>query len=245
MILIVDSEKIADATIKHSFHELGFQSVEVVKTAEAAKNFINNNKHISMIVINEKLDDSDGCSLCLDIKKEKINCQAYIFLIVSSVKNKMAIEKSRHCGATNFAVKPYSGLAFREKVAQFSLSRVVVLVEDDPVLSVTVKNILARYSVEVILRDDGIAAHNLFKSMSPVRLVLMDIGLPNMSGLQLVKEIRSKSDWGKTAVVMLTGSTDVADVKASLTSGANDYIAKPFKIDSFVGKLDKYFLHES
>ena len=43
MILIVDSEKIADAAIKHSFHELGFQSVEVVKTAEAAKTFINKN----------------------------------------------------------------------------------------------------------------------------------------------------------------------------------------------------------
>jgi len=245
MILIVDSEKISDAAIKHSFHELGFQTVEVVKTAEAAKTFINNNKHISMIVINEKLDDSDGCSLCLDIKKEISSCQAYIFLIVSSVQNKTAIEKSRHCGANNFAVKPYSELAFREKIAQFALSRVVVLVEDDPVVSMTVINILARYSIEVISINDGIAAYNLFKSMSPVRLVLMDIGLPNMSGLQLVKAIRSKSAWRKTAVVMLTGSTDVADVKASLTSGANDYIAKPFKIDSFVSKIDKYFLHES
>jgi len=244
MILIIDSEKIADASIKYSFHELGFQSVEVVKTAEAAKAFIKDNNQISMIVINEKLDDSDGCKLCLDIRKEKMCCQAYIFLMVSSIENKTAIEKTRQCGANNFAVKPYKDLAFREKISQFVSSRVVELVEDDSVVSMAVENILSRYAVEVISIDDGIAAHKLFKSMLPVRLVLMDIGLPNMSGLQLVKTIRNNPDWKKTAVVMLTGSTDVSDVKASLASGANDYIAKPFKVENFVGKLDKYFLHE-
>jgi len=244
MILIVDSEKVADITIKHSFHGLGFESVEVVKTAEAAKSFIKEHDQISMIVINGELDDGDGYKLCQDIRKEQVDHSIYIVVVVSSAENKTAIDKAYRCGANDFAVKPYSGTIFKEKAASFISSNVVVLVEDDPVINMTVKNILSKYSIEIITIADGIEAHNLFKSISPVRLVLLDIGLPNMSGLQLIKAIRSNPQWKKTAVVMLTGSTDVADVKASLTSGANDYIAKPFKIDGFISKLDKYLQHD-
>jgi len=245
MILVVDSEKVADIKIKQSFHNLGLESVEVVKTAEAAKSFIKEHSQISMIVINGELDDGDGYKLCQDIRKEEVGHSANIVIIISSAENKTAIEKTRRSGASDFAVKPYNGMAFKNMLTNFISTNIVVLVEDDPVVSMTVKNILSKYSIEVLSVTDGIEAHNLFQSISPVRLVLLDIGLPNMSGLQLLKKIRNKSQWKKTAVVMLTGSTDVADVKESLSSGANDYIAKPFKIDSFIGKLDKYLCHES
>lgn len=245
MILIIDSEKVADAAIKQNFHELGFQSVEVVKTAEAAKSFIKEHSQISMIVINGQLDDGDGYKLCQDIKKQKSTRSTYIFMVVSSEKNKTAIEKSRYCGANNFLVKPYSGVVFKQKISQFISSRVVVVVEDDPVVQMTVKAVLSKYKIEIILIDDGVKAHNLFKSMLPARLILLDIDLPNMNGLQLIKVIRNNTNWKKTAVVMLTGSMDAMDVKESLASGANGYITKPFKIDDFVSKLDKYFPDES
>jgi len=244
MILIVDSEKVADITLKHGFQSVGLEAVEVVKTAEVAKSFIKEHSQISMIVINGELDDGDGYTLCQSIRKE-VGDSVYIFIVVSSVENKTAIEKARRSGATDYIVKPYNGVVFQEKISRFVSSSVVLLIEDDPVVSMTVKSVLSKYLIEVITITDGIEAHNLFKSISPVRLVLLDIGLPNMSGLQLLKQIRNNVQWKKTAVVMMTGSTDVADVKASLTSGANDYIAKPFKIDSFVEKLDKYLPHDN
>lgn len=245
MILIVDSEKVADITIKNSFHKLGLQSVEVLKTAEAAREFIKKHSQISMIIISGELDDGDAYKLCQDIRKEEVARSAYIGIVVSSAKNKTAIGKARHCGANDFLVKPYNGLAFKENISKFISSRVVVLVEDDPVVSMTVKNILSKYSVEIITIGDGVEAHNLFRSMIPVRLILLDIGLPNMGGLQLIKGIRNKSHWKKTAVVMLTGSMDAADVKTSLASGANDYITKPFRVDDLISKLDKYFSNEN
>ena len=244
MILIIDSEKVADISIKSSFQSLGFETVEVVKSAEAAKIFIKEHSRISMIVINGELDDGDGYKLCQDIRKEEAARSAYIVVIVSSAENKTAIDKAKRCGANDFAVKPYNGMAFKKKISHFISSSVVVLVEDDPVVCMTVKKIVSKYSIEIITITDGIEAYNLFKSITPVRLVLLDIGLPNMSGLQLIKAIRNNMQWKKTAVVMLTGSTDVTDVKTSLASGANDYIAKPFKIDDFIEKLDKYLPHD-
>jgi len=243
MILIVDSEKVADIKIKNSFQNLGLESVEVVKTVKDAESFIQENKNISLIVINSELDDGDGYKLCQEIRKITGE-STYIVIVVSSAENKTAIEKARRYGATDFVVKPYNGMAFKEKILHFISSSVVVLVEDDPLISMTVKTVLSKYLIEVIVVADGVKAHNLFKSISPVRLVLLDIGLPNMSGLQILKQIRNKTEWKETAVVMLTGSTDAADVKASLTSGANDYIAKPFKIDGFIDKLDKYLPYD-
>ena len=243
MILIVDSEKVADITIKHGFQSLGLESVEVVKTAKAAEAFIKEHNQISMIVINGDLDDGDGYKLCQKLRKD-IGESTYIAIVVSSAENKTDIEKAQRCGATDFVVKPYNGAAFKEKISHFISSSVVVLVEDDPVVNMTVKSVLSKYLIEVIAMTDGVAAHNLFKSIAPVRLVLLDIGLPNMNGLQILKQIRNNTVWKKTAVVMLTGSTDLADVKASLISGANDYIAKPFKIDGFIDKLDKYLPHD-
>jgi len=76
MILIVDSEKVADIKIKHSFQSLGLESVEVVKTAKAAETFIKENNQISMIVINGELADGDGYKykykykLCQELRKD-------------------------------------------------------------------------------------------------------------------------------------------------------------------------------
>ena len=240
MILIIDSEKVADINIKFPFHDLGLESIEVVKTVDAAISFIKNHSKISMIIINGELEGGDGYKLCQQIRKQDVGRTAYIFIVVSSVKNKTAIEKAKHCGANDFLVKPFNGAIFKEKIAKYISSRVVVLVEDDPVIQMTVKTVLSKYPIEVISIDDGVKAHNLFKSMLPVRLVLLDIGLPNMSGLQLIKAIRNNDKWKKSAVVMLTGSMEANDVKTSLASGANGYITKPFKVEEFISKLEKY-----
>jgi len=240
MLLIIDSEKIADIKIKQYFHEYGFQSIEIVKTAADAREFMAQQKKISMIIINGKLDDGDGYKLCQEIRNTEAGREAYIYVVVSSVENKTAIEKVRRSGANNYVVKPFESTEFKNKFSHFMLSRVVLLVEDDPVMKMTVEKILSKYAVEVVSIDDGIQARNLINTMLPVKLVLMDIGLPNMNGMQLTKQIRSKPAWAKTAIVMLTGSTDAADVKASLGSGANDYIAKPFTVDSLVSRIQRY-----
>jgi len=240
MLLIIDSEKIADIKIKHCFQEFGFQEIEIVKTATAALEFLAQHKKISMIIINGKLDDGDGYKLCQEIRCTEAGRDAFIYIIVSSVENKTAIEKAHRCGANDYVVKPYDSDVFKKKFTEFTQARVVLLVEDDPVIRMTVESILSKYKVEIISVDDGVEAHNLLNTMMPVKLVLLDIGLPNMSGLQLIKQIRSKPGWKKTAVVMLTGSTEAVDVKTSLSSGANDYIAKPFKVENFVNRLQRY-----
>lgn len=243
MILIVDSEKKADLQARAVFAELGFADVEIVKTADRARELVNSDEkkiEISLIIINSVLDDADGFELCREISKTEIGSKAHIIILVSSIENKTAIEKAKHSGANDFAVKPFMSTEFKKHIQRYTMSKVVLLVEDDPVIRQMVIAILSKYTVEIITVDDGVVAHNLINTMLPVRMVLLDIGLPNMSGIQLIASIRNKQSWKKVPIVMLTSSTEATDVKTSLSSGANDYIVKPFKVDDFMNRLSRY-----
>ena len=246
MILIIDSEKKIETKIKQVFDEAGFETVVIVKTAAEAREKLDSDNHqFSLIIIDSKLDDGDGFELCREIRKNNSGKHAYIMMLISSIENKTAIEKAKHSGASGTSVKPYNSSEFQKQFFKYTVSKVILLVEDDPVIRKIVKSVMGRSYMETIEVDDGIRAHNLLNKILPPRLVLMDIGLPNKNGIQLVELIRSKVFWKKTPVIMLTGSSDVSDVKKSLAAGANDYITKPINLDSFRKRLSKYLTDES
>ncbi|MCW9013206.1 MAG: response regulator [Gammaproteobacteria bacterium] len=246
-ILIIDSKPGSEMQVRSAFGEQGFDRIDIIKTAEQALAFIAEKDNasgvdeVNLIVIDGELDDGDGFELCRRIRQTKSGDRAYIIMLVSSIENKSAIEKARHSGASDFAVKPYDGMEFIKHLMLFAHKKAVFLVEDDPVVRQLVMSLLYKKQVELIVADDGLRAYNLINSMVPPKLVLLDIGLPGMNGVKLVSHIRSKKIWQRTPVLMLTASTDAADVKGSLSAGANDYIVKPFKVADFVKRIDNYF----
>jgi len=246
MILIVDSEKIPDAQKKQYFIESGLESVVVAKSAQAARDIItgDNKNKLSLIVIDSELDDESGFDFCREIKKMELLKNTYIILLVSSIKNKTAIEKAKRSGASMFAVKPYYSAEFQNNFMHFMATKVILLVEDDPIVQQMVKKLLSHVNIELISIDDGIKANNILNKLLPTRLVLMDIGLPNINGIQLVEKIRSNSKWRKTPIVMLTGSSETVDVKKCLAVGANDYLTKPIDIDGFRKRLQRFLPDE-
>lgn len=195
---------------------------------------------VSLIIIDGKLDDGDGFELCRQIRTMPAAAHAYIIVLVSSVENKTAIEKAKHSGANDFAVKPYDGVEFIRHFLVYAYRKTALLVEDDPVIVKLMAALLQKKHLELIIASDGTRGYNLINTISPPRLVLLDIGLPGMSGIKLVELIRGKSIWRKTPVLMLTGSKDANDVKNSLGAGANDYIVKPFQIDDVNKRIDKF-----
>ncbi len=242
MILVIDADKSVVPVLKQRFSEFGIQSVQGVQSASAAKDVVEENgAAISLIIIGDKIEDAQPLEVCKELRSNSSLGSTYILMVVSSLENKTAIENSRHSGASSFIVKPYTGNDFLKYIMPYFASKVVMLVDDDPVIRKMVVKLMKMYHVEMIQIDDGTKASNQLNNMLPVRLVFMDIGLPGFNGIQLVTKIRGKPVWKKTPVVMLTSSTDAADVKKSLGAGANDYIAKPFNPDGFRERMSRYF----
>jgi len=100
----------------------------------------------------------------------------------------------------------------------------ILIIEDDFGISESLKLYLENSSYSVFLYDKGEKAKEFFQKTNP-DLVILDINLPEKSGIEVCKEIREISN---TPIIMLTARNSERDKVAGFESGADDYIAKPF-----------------
>jgi DNA-binding response OmpR family regulator len=110
----------------------------------------------------------------------------------------------------------------------------VLLVEDDPLLGDGVCAGLKQSGFAVDWVTDGQMAQHALGS-EEYSLVVLDIGLPKISGLDLLKWLRQRGS--NLPVLMLTARDTVADRVGGLDSGADDYLVKPFDLDELVARL--------
>jgi DNA-binding response OmpR family regulator len=104
------------------------------------------------------------------------------------------------------------------------MSNTVLVVEDDPTTAELVRLYLARDGHAVLTAKDGVEGLRLAREKAP-DLVVLDIMLPKMDGLQVCRSLRADSD---VPIIMLTARVEEEDRLAGLDLGADDYITKPF-----------------
>jgi two-component system response regulator MtrA len=111
----------------------------------------------------------------------------------------------------------------------------ILLVEDDPSIREVTAIGLRNAGFTVDTADDGRAGLDRFLAATPpYDLVLLDVMLPRMDGLEVAREIRRSST---VPIVMLTARADTIDVVVGLEAGADDYVRKPFEVPELVARL--------
>ncbi|AOZ72465.1 DNA-binding response regulator [Boudabousia tangfeifanii] len=109
----------------------------------------------------------------------------------------------------------------------------VLVVDDDVALAEMIGIILESEGFAAAFCADGAKAVDAFHRVKP-DLILLDVMLPGLDGIQICSRIRSESD---VPIVMLTAKSDTTDVVAGLEAGADDYVQKPFKAKELVARL--------
>jgi DNA-binding NtrC family response regulator len=104
----------------------------------------------------------------------------------------------------------------------------ILIVEDDNTIRVTVGNFLARQGFDVEVAEDGAQALAMLKERS-FSLILLDLRLPDMNGLDVLAKVRESDD--RPLVVIMTAYPEVRTAVAALKAGAYDYINKPFDLE--------------
>ena len=110
----------------------------------------------------------------------------------------------------------------------------VMVVDDDQDLAEMLSIVLTSAGMEVDLVNRGDQVMDLFNT-NPPDLVLLDVMLPGVDGIEVCKLIREKS---MVPIVMLTAKDDTHDVVLGLEAGAEDYIVKPFKQQELVARIN-------
>jgi DNA-binding response OmpR family regulator len=121
----------------------------------------------------------------------------------------------------------------RRRLLGYNAMRILV-VEDDALLAAGLASILARASLTVFPARTGAEAIAV-TSCEALDLVILDIGLPDMDGFDVLTRIRA--DGGNVAVLALTARDAVEDRVRGLDLGADDYLIKPFSIDEFEARV--------
>ena len=110
----------------------------------------------------------------------------------------------------------------------------LLLIEDNKKLSEWLSRLLGQRNYTVDQVHDGVSAEAALLTHK-YDLVILDLDLPEIGGLELLKRLRQRGD--RTAVLILTASNRVSDRVAGLDSGADDYLAKPFDINELEARI--------
>lgn len=116
--------------------------------------------------------------------------------------------------------------------------RPILIVEDDPNVAEGLRYNLEREKLETrvaLTGEEGLVAS--LDSQNPPSLIILDIMLPGMNGLDLCRRLRCEPLTRRTPIIMVTARTSDADVAAGLDLGADDYIKKPFSIRELIARV--------
>lgn len=117
---------------------------------------------------------------------------------------------------------------------------ILFLVEDEEDTASLIRMIMEEEGYDVVHANDGKQAQVKIDALPPPALVLLDMELPHMHGLELLAHIRKKSTWNGVSVVMLTADGDQTHICKAIMAGASDYVLKPFKREPLLARLARF-----
>jgi putative two-component system response regulator len=112
----------------------------------------------------------------------------------------------------------------------------VLVVDDDEVTAAVLEHSLIEFGYDVTVARNGREAFNLIRS-GEIRMVVSDWCMPEMTGLELCRQIRQRRSGAYVYIIMLTSNSRTKDVVEGLNAGADDYITKPFQPEELQVRL--------
>lgn len=117
------------------------------------------------------------------------------------------------------------------------MSTKIYIVEDDPDIAELIQFNLDKEGFDTRIENNGLKAYDLIIE-SPPDLLILDIGLPGLSGIEICKYLREKAVTRDLPIIMLTARTQETDKVIGLNIGADDYITKPCSMNELVARVN-------
>jgi two-component system sensor histidine kinase/response regulator len=203
----------------------------------------------------------DGFEVARSMKRSsEFNRTAIVMLTSTNARHDP--QRCRALGVNDFLLKPVSGTDLLDSiisatdpamdrtpaVEQSAATRIVrgasrlriLVAEDHPVNQKYALRVLEKLGHSVALADDGVEVLSMLKEFR-FDTVLMDVQMPNMSGLEATAAIRAReaTEGGHLHIIAMTANAMQGDREACLAGGMDDYVSKPIQIDALIEALNR------
>ncbi len=220
-ILILEDEIGIRSFVSINLKREGYEVIEA-GCGEEAIDKIKNEKDISLALLDVMLPDMSGIEVCKYIRQNFD--QVGVIMLTAKAQEEDKVE-GFISGADDYMVKPFS-IKVKEKI---------LILEDEIGIRSFVSINLKREGYEVIEAGCGEEAIDKIKNEKDISLALLDVMLPDMSGIEVCKYIRQNFD--QVGVIMLTAKAQEEDKVEGFISGADDYMVKPFSIKELLFRV--------
>lgn len=113
----------------------------------------------------------------------------------------------------------------------------LLVIEDDAFMAALLRFLLERQGLQVTVLGDGRAALECLQSEARFDAVVLDLRLPQVSGMEVLTRMRALAAWSRTPVLVLSALDGGQEVAAALDAGAGDYLTKPFDPQELLARL--------
>lgn len=164
--------------------------------------------------------------------------------ILSLLNGHLRLESSKDNGSNFFFSLPFKKetLSVIDEVKPSVIAEkelpVVLAVDDEETNNIYIEAVLRKYASKIIKADNGKVAVDLCRNNPDISIVLMDIKMPIMNGLDATREIKSFRK--NLPIIAVTAYALADDEKIALEAGCDDYLAKPFTYARLIEKVKKY-----
>jgi two-component system, chemotaxis family, chemotaxis protein CheY len=119
------------------------------------------------------------------------------------------------------------------------MSKKIMVVDDSFMVRQQVGRVLKGAGFEVVEAGDGVDALEKLRATSGIALVICDVNMPRMSGIELLENVRENSAWANVPFVMLTTEGQAELIQQAKSLGAKAWMTKPFKPELIVAAATK------
>ena len=178
---------------------------------------------------------ADPTSLDVEMELRRLTGRTPCFVVATPGALGRAVAAAFDAGAT-----PTTGSArpTRKRVSDGEdATERVLIVDDEPAARLLARTLLEKGGYDVEEAGDGLEALEVLNATVPVALVVADLNMPRMDGLELIWEMRASEDWTRVPVIVVTGESDEVLETKLMEEGAADYIRKPLDPRLFLARV--------
>lgn len=212
-----------------------------------------------MVFVDWNMPGMSGCATAMEIRR--LAGDGLISVMISVAEWSDIEKEARACGVTNFLSKPVLPSVLYDTILELTKKNImfpktqatsdninwsgrrILVAEDVDINREIVAGVLEETGVELVFAVDGREAVDFFAgAQPPFDLILMDVQMPGMDGLQATETIR-RLETGKAAavpIIAMTANAFKEDEKICLEAGMDAHIAKPLNVDDMYAVLQKY-----